>query len=151
MHLIPGLLVLAPAALILAAAVPAPSSAVNQTTCNSNTYTYEELAGYGSIPSNARDKFGDTIGGIGSSASIDQSTWCREGDVYKGVLYALPDRGWNTQGTLNYQNRVHKIQISFTPNTTATVVNPSGPNVQLKYLDTILFTDPAGVPTFWLY
>ena len=123
------------------------ASAVNTTTCNGETYVYEKLGGYGYIPSNARDKYGDTIGGIGSSIAIDQKTWRRDGKSYKGLLYALPDRGWNTNGTLNFQNRVQKIEITFMPNETATVANPSGPNIDLKYLDTILFTDPSGDPT----
>lgn len=119
---------------------------MNQTDCNGNTYTYQEMAGYGFIPSDARDKFGDTIGGIGSSIAIDKTTWAKHGHSYTGILWALPDRGWNTEGTLNYQNRVHKIQVTLTPNETATVANPSGPNLQLKYLDTVLFTDPTGTP-----
>lgn len=41
---------------------------VNSTTCNGKSYSYNELAGYGLIPSDARDKFGDTIGGIGSAS-----------------------------------------------------------------------------------
>ncbi len=44
------------------------------------------------IASNARDSYGDTIGGIGSSIAL--SDWRKEGDSYKGTLYALPDRGW---------------------------------------------------------
>ena len=50
-------------------------------------------------------------------------------------------------GTLNYQNRVHKIQITLDPMPGATVASPSGPNLHLEYLDTILFTDPNGTPT----
>jgi hypothetical protein len=38
---------------------------------------------------------------------------------------------------------VHKFQITFKPNTAS---NSSSPNLQLKYLDTIRFTDPAGTP-----
>jgi hypothetical protein len=38
------------------------SSTVNTTTCNGKTYVYQELAGYGFIPSDATDKYGDTIG-----------------------------------------------------------------------------------------
>lgn len=71
------------------------SPIVNQTTCDGKQYTYQSLAGYGFIPSNARDKYGDTIGGIGSSAAIDQKTWKKsKSGVYTGILYALPDRGW---------------------------------------------------------
>lgn len=43
-------------------------TAVNSTTCNGKSYSYNELAGYGLIPGNETDKFGDTIGGIGSAS-----------------------------------------------------------------------------------
>ncbi|USW47892.1 Putative Phytase-like domain-containing protein [Septoria linicola] len=129
----------------------ASNSVVNSTTCNGKTYVYNELAGYGFIANNARDKFGDTIGGIGSSIAIDKLSWVRlPNNVYTGLLYALPDRGWNTEGTLNYQNRIQKFLITFTPNASATVANPSPPNIQFKYLDTILLTDPAGSPAVGL-
>lgn len=55
-------------ALPQAGAVATPS--VNSTTCNGKTYVYNELAGYGFVPDNARDKLGDTIGGIGSSIAV---------------------------------------------------------------------------------
>jgi hypothetical protein len=122
-------------------------SGVNTTTCNGHIYVYQALAGYGFTPSDERDKFGDTAGGIGSSAAIDQRSWkVDKNGVYTGILYALPDRGWNTEGTLNYQPRVHKFQITFKPNLNSTVSNPSSPNLQLALLDTIRFTDPAGTP-----
>ena len=73
----------------------ANSSIVNQTTCNGNTYTYNALAGYGFVPASARDKFGDTLGGYGSSVAIDQSTWKKLANgSYTGTLWAIPDRGW---------------------------------------------------------
>ncbi|KAI5210302.1 hypothetical protein AUEXF2481DRAFT_93687 [Aureobasidium subglaciale EXF-2481] len=122
------------------------SSAVNTTTCGGQTYVYQELAGYGYVAGNARDKFGDTLGGLGSSIVVDQSTWKKCNQSYTGTLWALPDRGWNTQGTLNFQNRVHKFAITLSPNSTATVDSPSGPNLDLQYLDTVLFTDPNGTP-----
>ena len=53
----------------------------------------------------------------------------------------------NTQGTLNYQNRIHKFAITLTPMPGATLANPSGPNLQIVYQDTILFTGPDGTPT----
>ena len=48
---------------------------------------------------------------------------------------------------MNYQSRVHKFSISLTPNPGATVAKPSKPNLQIKYLDSILFTGPDGTPT----
>jgi hypothetical protein len=68
---------------------------VNQTTCNGKTYTYEELAGYGFVPNDARDSFGDTMGGFGSAIAMDRSRWRKNKDgSYSGLLYAIPDRGW---------------------------------------------------------
>lgn len=125
---------------------PKPSSVVNQTTCDGKQYTYESFAGYGFVPSNARDKFGDNLGGLGSSIALDHKTWRKYGKSYKGILWTLPDRGWNTEGTLNYQPRVHKFEITFTPNDKASVAHPASPNLQLKYLDTIRFTGPDGKP-----
>ncbi|MCJ1469694.1 hypothetical protein MMC07_008330 [Pseudocyphellaria aurata] len=119
------------------------TSGVNTVTCFNSNYTYQQLAGYGFVPSDARDKYNDTIGGIGSSIAFNRTSWTKVDGVYTGVLWALPDRGWNTQGTLNYQNRVHKFAVKFTP----TSSYPSPPNLQLSYLDTILFTGPDGTPT----
>lgn len=71
-------------------------SAVNTTTCNGKFYAYTALAGYGLLPGTARDKFGDTIGGIGSAIALDQSSWAlsEDGRTYTGLLWAMPDRGW---------------------------------------------------------
>ncbi|KAL8806611.1 MAG: hypothetical protein Q9182_001259 [Xanthomendoza sp. 2 TL-2023] len=52
----------------------------------------------------------------------------------------------NTQGTLNYQNRIQIFDISFTP-TNATATSPSPPNLLLTYQRTTLLTDPQGNPT----
>ena len=68
---------------------------VNQTTCDKKTFTYQSLAGYGLVPSDARDKFGDTLGGYGSAIAIDRSSWTKTSTgSYTGVLWGLPDRGW---------------------------------------------------------
>lgn len=80
---------------LLAAVAAASDHVVNQTTCGGTTYRYTGLQGYGFIPSNATDKYGDTIGGIGSSIAIEKSSWRKTShDAYSGTLYAIPDRGW---------------------------------------------------------
>ena len=123
----------------------APASSA---TCNGKTYTYERLAGYGEIPGNSRDHFGDTIGGIGSAIAIPRASWLKlPNGQYTGSLWATPDRGWNTEGTINYQNRLHQFQVTLTPNNSATVANPSPANINFKYLNTILFNDPTFTPT----
>ncbi|KAF7717010.1 Uncharacterized protein PECH_003175 [Penicillium ucsense] len=115
---------------LLASVADAASHVVNETTCGGHTYKYTGLAGYGFIPSDATDKFGDTIGGIGSSAAIDQWSWRK-----------------NTNGTLNYQARIHKFGLTLEINHKASAKYPSQPNLRLKYLDTILLTGPDGQPT----
>lgn len=80
---------------LLAVTASAADRVVNQTTCAGTTYKYTGLAGYGFIPSNATDKYGDTLGGIGSSIAIDQESWRKTAlNSYAGTVYALPDRGW---------------------------------------------------------
>ncbi|KAB8217684.1 esterase-like activity of phytase-domain-containing protein [Aspergillus novoparasiticus] len=131
-----------------AATLRSKSNVVNQTTCGGTTYAYTGLEGYGFIPSNATDKYGDTIGGIGSSIAIEPDSWRRTAqDTYSGIVYALPDRGWNTNGTLNFQPRIHKIALTLTLTHNASAQHPSPPNLHLKYLDTILLTGPDGLPT----
>jgi hypothetical protein len=67
---------------------------VSQTTCNGRKYTYEALAGYGSLQSDFRDKLGDTLGGA-SSLAFEPSSWKKTGQgKYEGVIFVLPDRGW---------------------------------------------------------
>ncbi|KAI0139150.1 esterase-like activity of phytase-domain-containing protein [Hypoxylon sp. NC0597] len=102
-------------------------STVNKTTCNGIDYKYEELAGYGYVVSDAVDKFGDTLGGLGSSIHLEQGAWRKlDNGSFSGILWSLPDRGWNTQGTLNFNPRVHKFNIILTPQPSATVDKPSG-------------------------
>ncbi|PIG87044.1 hypothetical protein AARAC_004296 [Aspergillus arachidicola] len=63
------------------------------------------------------------------------------------ALWAAPDRGWNTEGTLNYQFRICKFSILMDPVPDPSGNNSSRPNIRLNYLDTILLTGPDGVPT----
>jgi hypothetical protein len=93
----------------LSIAVPFQTSSgskipVVQTLCNGKKYIYNELAGYGYLSGDARDVFGDTIS-MGSSSAIDQSSWKKKGDTWTGLLWALPDRGWNTEGNHNIRRK----------------------------------------------
>lgn len=131
-------------------AVRAASSgpAVDTATCNGKKYVYEELAGFGLFPSDARDKFGDTIGGFGSAIALDKASWKRKtgtAEGYDAILYGLPDRGWNTQGTQNSQSRIHKFAVSLDI-VNATLAAPAAPNFKISYLDTILLSGPDGTP-----
>ncbi|KAL8926863.1 MAG: hypothetical protein Q9208_002672 [Pyrenodesmia sp. 3 TL-2023] len=109
---------------------PQAEGVVNQTSCNGKQYTYQQLAGYGLVPSNARDSFGDTLGGYGSSIVIDLKSWRKL-----------------KNGTVNYQNRIHVFAISFTPSPSATATSPSPPNLHFTYKSSTLLGDSTGNPT----
>jgi hypothetical protein len=126
----------------------ADAAPVNVTTCGGKKYVYEELAGYGKLPASFRDKYGDTLGGIGSAIALDQKStkYKKSKGAYEGIIYGLPDRGWNTQGTQNTQSRIHKFSFTFEVVQDATVDKPASPNFKLQYLDTLLLTGPDGTP-----
>jgi hypothetical protein len=111
--------------------------------CNGKAYTYEGLAGFGSLKSDARDQFGDTIS-IGSSMAVRH--WKKVGQRYRGTVYGLPDRGWNTNGTQNTIPRVHIFEITFNPTPDASLARPSAPNLEFAYRRTVLLSGPDGKP-----
>ncbi|KAI7659153.1 3-phytase, partial [Hortaea werneckii] len=106
-------------------------------TCSGITYINRGLVAYGTVAADARDKFGDTLGGFGSAAAPDLSsfTLTKNGSI-KGTLFATPDRGWNTEGSIDYQARVHKFELSFNP-TFDSIANATE-NLALDYQDTTL-------------
>jgi len=115
------------------------------TICNNQMYKYQGLAGWGALPSNARDKYGETIGGIGSAIAFKSGSWKFSNGIYTGVVYCLPDRGWSTRGTENTQSRIHKFRVKFQP-VRALPRMPAKQNFQFQYLDTILLYGPDNQP-----
>jgi len=80
-----------------------------------NAYSYNSLVGHGLWPSDARDQYGDTAGGWGSGIAADVSTWKKNKDgSYGGIIYTIPDRGWNTNGNLNSWMRLRLQEQSIT-------------------------------------
>lgn len=122
------------------AALPT-SGYVNSTTCGGKTYLHRSLTGYGFLPSDTKDKTGDTAS-IGSSIKISDWKYNKATGEYTGTLWGLPDRGWNIEGTTNYQPRLHKYTFSFTPNPAGQLTT----NLNFEYVDTILLTDMNGQP-----
>lgn len=104
---------LLPAALLLMSA----TSALAQTSVGfqGQTYVNKGLVGVARVPSNAVDKFGDTVS-LGSGMSILPGSWKKKPNgTYTGTFLMLPDRGWNTGGTVDYPGRLHRYQATFTP------------------------------------
>ncbi|GAB2175498.1 esterase-like activity of phytase family protein [Dongia sp. agr-C8] len=137
-----SILALAAGALVAPAAWAVEAQSV---TLEGAAFVNKGLVGVGRVPADAKDKLGDTLGGIGSGMAADLSKWKREGDKYTGVFYMLPDRGWNTEGSVDFQGRLQKFSIEFTPYSGSEVA----PQTQLKlsYDDAILLHEADGKPT----
>ena len=127
-------------AVLVGTAAPGARAAEHSVTVDGKVFTVKGLVGIGRIPSNARDKFGETFGS-GSAMTPDGRTWRRDGDSYQGSFFLLPDRGYNAVGTTEYKARLNKITVRFTP-------QPNGgpqTNVVATVADTFYLTDAAGV------
>jgi uncharacterized protein YhjY with autotransporter beta-barrel domain len=114
-----------------------------------STYVNDGLVGVARIPSNARDMFGDSMS-LGSALLADPTAWRRNGDSYSGVLFGLPDRGWNTNGSVDYQARLQRFMISLTPYEGAAPL-AAGPSqqhqLQLSLTQSLGLSDGNGTPT----
>ncbi|KAK0451314.1 esterase-like activity of phytase-domain-containing protein [Desarmillaria tabescens] len=74
------------------------------------------IVAFGRIPSDAVESTGDTLGGIGSAMAIKYGTWTDVGNgSFSGILVVHPDRGFNVDGTVNYQARQHDVDFVLTP------------------------------------
>lgn len=83
---------------------------------NGQTYINKGIVAFGRIPSDAIESTGDTLGGLGSAMAIKYGTWKDIGNgSFSGTLVVHPDRGYNVEGTINYQARQHDIDFVLTP------------------------------------
>jgi hypothetical protein len=134
--------------LALAFAFIAPTGANAETSVSiaGTTVVSKGLVGVGRIPSNQKDKFGETFGS-GSGMAIDKSSWRKNGDGYEGTMILLPDRGYNVEGTTDYRPRVNKISIILTPVAPRSLGDAAKMQATVKatLADTLLLKDAAGV------
>ena len=131
---------LAGAALILVAAsgIASAQSVVFQ----GQTYVNKGLVGVARVPSNARDQFGDTLGGFGSAMAMDLRSWHKNHDgSYGGTLHMLPDRGWNTQGSVDFRGRLHRFEVTLNPLFSGTTTSQN--QLRLDYRGSTLFHQRA--------
>lgn len=103
------------------------------------------LIAVGRIPARQRDKFNETTIS-GSGMAMDLKAWRRTADGYRGVLYLLPDRGYNVSGTIDFQPRIHKLSIMLNSASVPPSKMPRRNGVVEALLDTIKLTDAAGAP-----
>jgi hypothetical protein len=105
-------ILLSAAAVAIFSAMPAAAQSV---VFKGSTFTNDGLVGVARVPSNARDKYGETLGGWGSAMAFVPGSWKMKNGTYTGNLVAVPDRGWNTQGTLDFRGRTQHFKASFVP------------------------------------
>src|SRR5215813_6148026 len=125
---------------------PAPTTRGAETVIVGDlTFVNKALVGVGRLPSDLRDKFGETFGS-GSAIAVDPKSWVRTPAGYQGTFYMLPDRGFNVTGTSDYRARINKLSITFKPldDPTAVPVAERQNSVAATLTDTILLTDAAG-------
>src|SRR5437667_8899810 len=99
------------------------------------------LAGVGRLPADSFDRLGpnvDTLGGVFSAMSFDQTTWARvetgSGPVYSGVLYGLPDRGFG-DGAQDFHPRIQTFALEIAP-----YYGPGPvPQIQITFSNTATF------------
>ena len=103
-----------------------------------HTFVNKGLVGVARVPSNAVDQFGETLGGFGSGMAMDLDSWHRNRDgSFGGTLYMLPDRGWNTQGTMDFRGRLHRFEVTLNPLFSGSTASQN--QFTLKYRSSALF------------
>ena len=102
-------------AAFVAALVPASAPRAEETvTIGDLVFVNKALVGVGRLPSDLRDKFGETFGS-GSGIAVDPKSWTRTPAGYQGTFYMLPDRGYNVRETIDYRARINKLSVTFKP------------------------------------
>lgn len=107
------------------------------------TISNKGLVAVGRIPASQKDKFNETFGS-GSGMAIDPTAWKKDGDAYTGALWLLPDRGYNVEGTTDYNDRLNRIEFRLTPAAGAVPAEKQQKGLEAKLADTILLTDDQG-------
>lgn len=122
-----------------------PVAALADTTASAAgiTVTSKGLVAVGRLPASLKDKFGETFGS-GSGMAIDPTAWKKDGQSYSGALWLLPDRGYNVEGTTDYNDRLNRIEFRLTPSTGTPAADKQQTGVEAKLADTILLTDDQG-------
>jgi hypothetical protein len=127
------------AAFVMLAGAPALHATPSSVVFEGETFVNKGLVGVARVPSNAVDQFGETLGGWGSGIALDPGSWRKNWfGAYRGTLYALPDRGWNTQGTTDYRGRLQRFDLTFQPFYGASTASQN--QLTLHYRSSILFS-----------
>jgi hypothetical protein len=121
--------------------------AADAVTVGGRTYVNMGLVAVGRLPADLRDKFGETFGS-GSGLATDPKSWSHTADGDHGVLYLLPDRGYNVTGTIDYRARLFRLGVVLhaPADPGALPADARQHTLDLKLADTMLLRDAAGRP-----
>ncbi|KAH9919965.1 esterase-like activity of phytase-domain-containing protein [Epithele typhae] len=95
-------------------------------------------------PSNFTESTGDTLGGIGSGVALKRGSFIQQSDgTFTGTIVVQPDRGFNVDGTIDYQARHHNIDFVLSPyyGDDDLDFDDALETLQLTYRDTLLYTE----------
>ncbi|KAG8964151.1 hypothetical protein FRC03_002159 [Tulasnella sp. 419] len=132
-YLLPSLLVLSNQV----AAIPVEPRALTG-------FVNKGLVAFGLVPSRARDSTGDTLGGLGSAVAIKRGTFKKTiNGTFVGTFVTQPDRGYNVEGTVDWQTRQHEFDFVLTPYDGATPLSfaDAQQTLKLKYKKTLLYRE----------
>ncbi|CAA7270994.1 unnamed protein product [Cyclocybe aegerita] len=104
-------------------------------------YVNKEIVAFGLIQSNLVESTGDTLGGYGGAIAFKRGTWKTANDgAFSGTIVARPDRGFNVDGTVDYQARQHEIDFVLSPyyGTANLSFSNAQQTLQLQYRNTTL-------------
>ncbi|KAI0674352.1 esterase-like activity of phytase-domain-containing protein [Trametes maxima] len=122
---------------------PDPSFAV-KVKLGGKQYINKGLVAFGLIPSNFKESTGDTLGGIGSAIALKRGSFTKQPNgSFTGTIVAQPDRGFNVDGTIDYQARQHQIDFVLNPyyDSDELTFEDGLKTLQLAYRDTLLYTE----------
>jgi hypothetical protein len=80
---------------------------------------------------------------MGSGMALVPGSWTKIDNGYRARLAMLPDRGWNTEGTSDYQARLQMFDVALTPK----AGDGREDGLVLTYRKTLLLSDAEGKPT----
>ncbi|KAI0070561.1 hypothetical protein K474DRAFT_767559 [Panus rudis PR-1116 ss-1] len=132
-----------------AAQEPDPSFAVT-VKLNGVGFVNKGQVAFGLIPSDFKESTGDTLGGIGSAIALKPGSFRKlENGSFIGTIVTQPDRGFNIDGTINYQARQHAIDFVLTPyyDDANLSFEDAQKTLQLTYKNTLLYTERSNFPT----
>ncbi|PVF97559.1 hypothetical protein CPB86DRAFT_419569 [Serendipita vermifera] len=123
---------------------PSPDPSLSTSiTINGKTFINKGLVAFGLLPADAKDSYGETLGGFGSAIAIKRGTFRANRDgTFTGKVLAQPDRGFNVDRPIDWQTRLHTLSFTLKPYYgTANLSFADAQNTfKLEYLSTTLYT-----------